>query len=96
MDKRLKTHPSQWAVFLDFAETNPQILTKKFDGQTARKKYNVLWEEISNTLNSMGYIKKTVEKWQKVSMLVGINNVLKFKYLGQRFLKLVSRNLGVP
>lgn len=66
-NKRLKTHPSQWAVFLDFAEANPQILTKKFEGVNGRQKYNVLWEEITKTLNSMGYLKKTVDKWQKVS-----------------------------
>uniref|UniRef100_A0A6P7GWX7 Regulatory protein zeste n=1 Tax=Diabrotica virgifera virgifera TaxID=50390 RepID=A0A6P7GWX7_DIAVI len=65
MEKRLKTHPSQWAIFLDFAEKNPQILTKKFDGVNGRKKYLELWEEITEVLNSMGYLNKSVDKWQK-------------------------------
>lgn len=70
MEKRLKTNPAQWAAFLDFVEINPQILTKKFDGVNGRKKYNKLWEEIAKILNSMGYLKKTVDKWQKVSYLL--------------------------
>lgn len=72
MEKRFKTHPSQWSVFLDFAEAHPEIVTKKFEGVNGRKKFNQLWEEISNILNSMGFLKKSVDKWQKVS-----NNTVK-------------------
>ena len=42
MDRRLKTSPSQWAVFLDFAQANPGILTKKFDSVNGKRKYNEL------------------------------------------------------
>ncbi|CAG9822098.1 unnamed protein product [Phaedon cochleariae] len=65
MNKQLKTNPCQWSRFLDFAEKNPVVLTKKMEGPFGREKYNKLWTELTSSLNSMGYIVKTTEKWQK-------------------------------
>ncbi|KAG5883493.1 hypothetical protein JTB14_013137 [Gonioctena quinquepunctata] len=65
VNKRSKTHPSQWISFLYFAEKNPVVFTKKFEGPFGKEKYNQLWAELINSLNSMGYIVKTTEKWQK-------------------------------
>lgn len=66
MERRAKTNPLQWSVFLDFAEKHPEIVTKKFTTVGGKQKYNELWKEISTILNSMGFQHKTVEKWQKV------------------------------
>lgn len=68
MDRRQKTNPLQWSVFLDFAEEHPVILTKKFDSIRGKNGYNELWNEISTILNSMGFSQKTTDKWQKVCM----------------------------
>lgn len=67
MEKRVKTNPLQWSMFLDFAEKHPEILTKKFSSMGSKQKYNDLWKEVSSHLNSMGFQQKSVEKWQKVS-----------------------------
>lgn len=70
MNKRAKTHSSQWDRFLDFAEKNPVVLTKKIEGPFGKNKYDELWKELTTSLNSMGFVEKTTEKWQKVSILL--------------------------
>lgn len=67
MEKRVKTNPIQWSLFLDFAEKHPEILTKKFNSIASKQKYNEMWKEISSQLNSMGFQQKMVEIWQKVN-----------------------------
>lgn len=69
MDKRLKTHPNQWAAFLDFAEKNPIVVTRKIEGPFGKEKYERLWDELTNILNSLGYLQKPKHKWQKVSVI---------------------------
>lgn len=76
MDRRLKTNPQQWSTFLDYAESHPEILTKKFTSINSRKRYNEFWAEISAILNSMGFLEKTPEKWQKVCIYL-FKNMLK-------------------
>jgi len=70
MEKRVKTNPSQWAAFLDFAEEHPTILTKKFEGPQGKITYDKYWRQITDILNSMGYEMKPMDKWQKVSVLL--------------------------
>lgn len=60
----MKTHPNQWAAFLDFAEKNPIVVTRKIEGPFGR-----LWDELTNILNSLGYLQKPKHKWQKVSVI---------------------------
>lgn len=80
-EKRAKTNPLQWSTFLDFAEVNPEILTKKFQGINGRKTYEEKWAEIVTTLNSIGYQNKPVAKWQKVCKHIIITNVIQMLIL---------------
>lgn len=54
MEKRVKTNPIQWSLFLDFAEKHPEILTKKFNSIASKQKYNEMWKEISSQLKQHG------------------------------------------
>ncbi|KAI4454101.1 myb/sant-like dna-binding domain [Holotrichia oblita] len=65
MKKRMKTLPTKWSLLLDFIESHPEMITKKFSGPLGKQTYDRLCEEISTQLNSMGFAYKTSEKWQE-------------------------------
>lgn len=68
IDKRdFKTNPQQWNIAIDFLEEHPVLIKPNFmsaDGDN--KKTALLWGELAERLNSVGFGERSVEKWKAV------------------------------
>lgn len=75
-----KCNNEHWSVIVQYFEMYPQIMKSKFENFHGDKK-NIrnLWEELTEQLNGLGYGKKSLEKWQLVSIVI-INEEFKFEH----------------
>ncbi|CAH1976645.1 unnamed protein product [Acanthoscelides obtectus] len=66
MDKRdFKTHPHQWSTIVDFGEEHPTIFRPQFKhGDDDARQNAICWEKLVQSLNSMGFGFRSVEKWK--------------------------------
>lgn len=64
----MRVRSEHWEVLLSSCEENPQLITNRFSGFEGRAKGNALWQNIAIKLNSMGFGKKPVDGWRKVSI----------------------------
>lgn len=62
----MRVQADHWAIILECAEKNPQIITNKFSGLNGRRENIELWQNLTIKLNSLGFGEKTVEGWKKV------------------------------
>ncbi|KAK9692617.1 Myb/SANT-like DNA-binding domain [Popillia japonica] len=65
MEKKFHTHDTHWLIFVDFMEKNSDFARGKFTGIEGKKKNRMLWDDLTNQLNSAGLGVRTREKWQK-------------------------------
>ncbi|CAH1989425.1 unnamed protein product [Acanthoscelides obtectus] len=66
VDKRdFKTHPHQWSTIVDFGEEHPTIFRPQFKhGDGDARQNAICWENLVQSLNSMGFGFRSVEKWK--------------------------------
>lgn len=56
---------------LQFMEKHPDLAQNRVQGTDAKKKSNMLWEQLTSSLNSCGSgTTKTVDKWIKVRTII--------------------------
>lgn len=67
VDREFKANIEHWTVIINYCELYPNMLKNKFghsDGDSLELKQR--WQELTHQLNSLGYGKKSMEKWQLV------------------------------
>lgn len=62
----MRVRLEHWQILLDFCEKNTEIITNKFNGPDGKAKGNVLWQSLSQKLNSLGFGEKSKDEWRKV------------------------------
>lgn len=63
----MKFNSEHHEVILTFAEKHPEIITNKHMGPQGYQNNKVLWEQLKDHLNSLGYGNLTVNEYKKVS-----------------------------
>ena len=71
----------QKQLLIDFVHKHPKLNTKKFGPSFTMKDSQLLWQNISKTLNETIGPKKTWVEWRKVIIRSIIVQVLIFNYL---------------
>lgn len=64
----MRVRAEHWQLLLSFCETNPELITNRFNGSEGKAKGQALWQTVATKLNSLGFGEKTVEGWRKVSI----------------------------
>lgn len=62
-----KVKEAHWELMVSFMEEHHFLATGRFVAPNARNNAKLLWKELSDQLNALGYGERSPEKWQKVS-----------------------------
>ncbi|KAG5880850.1 hypothetical protein JTB14_034259 [Gonioctena quinquepunctata] len=60
-----KVKDAHWELMVSFMEENPSLATGRFSGPNGRASLKMLWGELTQKLNALGYGERSPEKWQK-------------------------------
>ncbi|KAI4462421.1 myb/sant-like dna-binding domain [Holotrichia oblita] len=93
MERKFHTHDIHWLIFVDFMEANLDFARGKFTGIEGKKKTRMLWDDLTNQLNSAGLGLRTREKWQKA--WTDLKSKIKQKTATLKFLQQGTRILGI-
>lgn len=60
----------QKKTLLDYLNVHPELISAKFSSKFSYKDAQILWNEITRTLNALPGAKKTWYQWRKVNVTI--------------------------
>lgn len=80
----MRVRTEHWALLLSICEKNPELITNRFNGPEGKSKGHILWQNVAQQLNSLGFGEKTKEDWRKVKLFMLLSIYRLFFFLFRR------------
>ncbi|CAG9771443.1 unnamed protein product [Ceutorhynchus assimilis] len=61
----MRLNSEHYEIIVNFAERHPEIITNKVVGLNSREKFQKVWDDLANKLNSLGYGTLTVAEYKR-------------------------------